>query len=343
MPLAGVGLVHRRLPDEAPGDDAAAWMSAADERPWPVDNEWEPPAADDPRPEPPLAEPDASRPVLDLAVPMGQTGDLFGGPAATLAPASGDPAKAAPASPWHRFPRGAPAGNFLHEQLEWLGHQGFALDGSPGWREQLRKRCAQAGREPHAETVVAWMQTPRPGHPARLAGPPARLGPLGARAGVLGGLAINCPCARSTGFAGKACGQACHAPPCLTVKSRDGDGLRRPDHRAPRPLLRWTTSPTSWAKVPRPTRRRRCRRPLSHRYELQACSTAWRCTACSAFAWEMPTSPPATWAARSLVHPWRGRAGPRLLPVAGRRAPPRHAGCPRRVHDHLRPARIPLP
>ena len=38
-----------------------------------------------------------------------------------------------------------------------------------------------------------------------------------------------------------------------------------------------------------------------------------------------------------LVHPGRGRAGPRLLPVAGRRALPRHAGCPRRVHDHLRP------
>jgi exodeoxyribonuclease V beta subunit len=30
-------------------------------------------------------------------------------------------------APWHRFPRGSVPGNFLHEQLEWLGQEGFAI------------------------------------------------------------------------------------------------------------------------------------------------------------------------------------------------------------------------
>jgi exodeoxyribonuclease V beta subunit len=28
-------------------------------------------------------------------------------------------------APWHRFPRGSVPGNFLHEQLEWMGQEGF--------------------------------------------------------------------------------------------------------------------------------------------------------------------------------------------------------------------------
>ena len=30
-------------------------------------------------------------------------------------------------APWHRFPRGSVPGNFLHEQLEWMGQEGFAI------------------------------------------------------------------------------------------------------------------------------------------------------------------------------------------------------------------------
>ncbi|MDD2712232.1 MAG: exodeoxyribonuclease V subunit beta [Simplicispira sp.] len=58
---------------------------------------------------------------------------------------------------WHRFTRGAVVGNFLHDQLEWLAGEGFALDADPALAERLRQRCARAGRADDADTVVQWL------------------------------------------------------------------------------------------------------------------------------------------------------------------------------------------
>ncbi|MBI5719132.1 MAG: exodeoxyribonuclease V subunit beta [Burkholderiales bacterium] len=60
--------------------------------------------------------------------------------------------------PWHRFPRGAFAGNFLHDQLEWLAGESFALADSPALREALLRRCERQGWGHRAADVVAWLQ-----------------------------------------------------------------------------------------------------------------------------------------------------------------------------------------
>ena len=110
-------------------------------------------------------------------------------------------AASAAAPPWHRFPRGAVVGNFLHDQLEWLAGEGFALGaagvetGNPALpnggngesdrdsdsdsttallsgedtvlAERLRQRCERAGYANHADTVLQWLgsvvQAPLPG------------------------------------------------------------------------------------------------------------------------------------------------------------------------------------
>jgi exodeoxyribonuclease V beta subunit len=66
-------------------------------------------------------------------------------------------------APWHRFPRGATPGNFMHEQLEWLAQEGhFRLDDEHEG-EQLRTRLAQrierAGWANRKEDAVAWLRT----------------------------------------------------------------------------------------------------------------------------------------------------------------------------------------
>ncbi len=104
-------------------------------------------------------------------------------------------AASAAAPPWHRFPRGAVVGNFLHDQLEWLAGEGFALaaaakiatgpDSSPLLHpssndgsstdtdtaadadagagagamlaQRLRQRCERAGYAAHADTVLQWL------------------------------------------------------------------------------------------------------------------------------------------------------------------------------------------
>lgn len=64
--------------------------------------------------------------VADSAAVRQLAGSLPGSVASS--PESAAPsAAAASTAPWHHFPRGALAGNFLHEQLEWLAGQGFAL------------------------------------------------------------------------------------------------------------------------------------------------------------------------------------------------------------------------
>ena len=80
----------------------------------------------------------------------------------------------ASAPPWHRFPRGAVPGNFLHDQLEWLAATGFDLATSSERREQLLRRCERQGWGARAADVVAWLAplvaTPLPPVGAALAG-----------------------------------------------------------------------------------------------------------------------------------------------------------------------------
>ena len=77
-------------------------------------------------------------------------------------------------APWHSFPKGPSAGNFLHDQLEWLAAEGFALD--EGRAHRLRQRCERAGYGEQAEAVLAWLSrvVTRP-----LTGPGAPLQGLG--------------------------------------------------------------------------------------------------------------------------------------------------------------------
>lgn len=68
---------------------------------------------------------------------------------------------------WHKFARGPEAGNFLHDQLEWLATEGFALSDNDLLAARLHRRCERAGRGSHAADVVSWLteviQTRLPG------------------------------------------------------------------------------------------------------------------------------------------------------------------------------------
>jgi exodeoxyribonuclease V beta subunit len=61
------------------------------------------------------------------------------------------------AGPWHRFPRGAYAGHFLHGLLEWLAGEGFALAESPALQQALRRRCERQGWGHRADEVLVWL------------------------------------------------------------------------------------------------------------------------------------------------------------------------------------------
>lgn len=75
--------------------------------------------------------------------------------AAALSDATG---MAGAGQPWHRFPRGALAGNFLHDQLEWLASEDFDLNRSPDRAEQLQRRCERQGWGERAGEVREWLQ-----------------------------------------------------------------------------------------------------------------------------------------------------------------------------------------
>jgi exodeoxyribonuclease V beta subunit len=85
---------------------------------------------------------------------------------ATQRPADDEPAQDAAAqlpqlaspdapTPWHRFAKGPTAGNFLHDQLEWLAADGFAIDAQRA--ERLQRRCEHAGYTAQAEGVLQWL------------------------------------------------------------------------------------------------------------------------------------------------------------------------------------------
>ena len=60
---------------------------------------------------------------------------------------------------WHRFKRGELVGNFIHDQLEWLEGEDFALsaDGQGPLAQRLLRRCEHAGRGDEAQDVVTWL------------------------------------------------------------------------------------------------------------------------------------------------------------------------------------------
>ena len=115
----------------------------------------------------PVAEgPDPSASAAGPTGPANPTGSLsLSGRAAGAGPGV-DLAAEAAAEPWHHFARGALPGNFLHDQLEWLAGEGFALAASPALQLQLRQRCERDGWGPRADAVLAWLtqalQTPLP-------------------------------------------------------------------------------------------------------------------------------------------------------------------------------------
>ena len=113
----------------------------------------------------------ASDPLPDLP-------DLPDAPAlhglATPRPADDEPASQQPVdtalpgatrtvtlAPWHRFPGGPLVGNFLHEQLQWLSDEGFALAQQPAADDPLAaallRRCERAGHGPRAQDALAWL------------------------------------------------------------------------------------------------------------------------------------------------------------------------------------------
>jgi exodeoxyribonuclease V beta subunit len=78
-------------------------------------------------------------------------------------------------TPWHGFAKGPTAGNFLHDQLEWLAADSFVIDASKA--ERLKYRCENAGYAAQAGDVVQWLSrvVAQP-----LRGPNASLNALGA-------------------------------------------------------------------------------------------------------------------------------------------------------------------
>jgi exodeoxyribonuclease V beta subunit len=61
-------------------------------------------------------------------------------------------------APWHRFPRGSVPGNFLHEQLEWMGQEGFAIVDQENFASRLTRRVERAGWGNRLDDTLAWLR-----------------------------------------------------------------------------------------------------------------------------------------------------------------------------------------
>ncbi|WP_348698646.1 exodeoxyribonuclease V subunit beta [Duganella fentianensis] len=59
---------------------------------------------------------------------------------------------------WHRFPRGSVPGNFLHEQLEWLGKEGFATVAQDSFASRLARRVERAGWSNRLQDTEVWLR-----------------------------------------------------------------------------------------------------------------------------------------------------------------------------------------
>jgi exodeoxyribonuclease V beta subunit len=60
-------------------------------------------------------------------------------------------------APWHRFPRGATPGNFLHEQLEWMAQEGFSRIDEDDFIVRLHQRIRRAGWGNRVDDAMAWL------------------------------------------------------------------------------------------------------------------------------------------------------------------------------------------
>ncbi|MRW90713.1 exodeoxyribonuclease V subunit beta [Duganella sp. FT80W] len=61
-------------------------------------------------------------------------------------------------APWHRFPRGSVPGNFLHEQLEWMGQEGFGMVHDENFEARLTRRVERAGWGNRLDDTLAWLR-----------------------------------------------------------------------------------------------------------------------------------------------------------------------------------------
>jgi exodeoxyribonuclease V beta subunit len=61
-------------------------------------------------------------------------------------------------APWHRFPRGSVPGNFLHEQLEWMGQEGFEIVAHENFASRLTRRVERAGWGNRLDDTLAWLR-----------------------------------------------------------------------------------------------------------------------------------------------------------------------------------------
>lgn len=97
------------------------------------------------------------RPADDEALPGGEAGEgtTPALPAATAGAGAGAGHAATPI--WHHFQRGPLTGNWLHQQLDWLADQGFALRGNERLQQRLQARCEQGGYQESAPALVAWL------------------------------------------------------------------------------------------------------------------------------------------------------------------------------------------
>ena len=68
------------------------------------------------------------------------------------------PALRAEDAPWHRFPRGSVPGNFLHEQLEWIGQEGFGKIDDENFETRLTQRIERAGWGHRLDDALAWLR-----------------------------------------------------------------------------------------------------------------------------------------------------------------------------------------
>ncbi|QJQ04914.1 exodeoxyribonuclease V subunit beta [Undibacterium piscinae] len=63
-----------------------------------------------------------------------------------------------PDTVWHSFPRGPLPGQFLHEQLEWMGLEGFAGANHENFSSRLAVRCERAGWAHRQDDASVWLQ-----------------------------------------------------------------------------------------------------------------------------------------------------------------------------------------
>jgi exodeoxyribonuclease V beta subunit len=61
-------------------------------------------------------------------------------------------------APWHRFPRGAGPGNFLHEQLEWMAREGFGQVDEEEYQARVAQRIQRAGWGNRLDDALAWLR-----------------------------------------------------------------------------------------------------------------------------------------------------------------------------------------